>query len=1087
MVPRKKSISILYVDDERPLLELTKSYLESKGDFEVEICNCPEEALGRIRDSTFDAIISDYQMPIMDGIELLKHVRNENIDTPFIIFTGRGREEVAINALNNGADFYIQKGGDVKTQFAELMNSINTCVSGHRARCDLRLSESSLKTLADNMSEPVVILNKERRISYANPSFTYCSGYGIKDLMGRSFSDFSRDVEMSHRSDDTKDELHLENKDGSLTHMEVSEAEVMYDGDIADMLFLRDVTSKRLVEKGIMEAHKKMVSMFDSIVDPIYVSDMDDHTVLYANKALQSLYDINIIGRKCHDILQGKDAPCDFCTNPIIRDESQRPHIWEHHNKNLDHYYRIIDNVIEWPDGRNVRFEMTCDITDMKNAEKQAEESTGRIKTILKAVPDTMFTIDRQGIVTDSKPRPEGTSVKTWEAAAGSDIRTMFGNDQAETILSTVNRAFDTGSVETCRYSMTTEEGLTHYTARLVRFSEDEVLAVVSDITSLRNTMDKMEESERLHRVLFENAPLSVKVHELDSLDVVYANPKALEYLGFADVAELIEDGVPWTSAPFSKEDAMEISSELLTQKAMEFDWLTARRDGSTFWERVNLVLMEYEGRTRLLNFSYDITTSKESFDELYRSKERYKALIASSNTGAWEYDMVNDRLWTSDEYFTMLGHDPRDFAEGHDRTTKWLELMHPDDRIGADNVFHGYFTNPGDGMYENFFRLRRSDGGWSWIWSRGKALTDNAGDYNGIIVGTHIDITPMRELENSLRENEHRYKTLANTGKALIYTTDRKGGLTYVNDVVKEYTGLRVEDHLADKWIELIHPEDREGAIETHIAGISSRKPFTIKFRLRRHDGTYRWMIDEGMPRHDADGDYIGYIGHCMDVNDMVGLEKALTRTNDKLKLMTGVTRHDLLNQLVVLSGFIELSKDSACSDDVLHNLGMMENAVKAMYRHIDFTRDYEALGAKDSEWQSFSDIICRQRSNKISIIDELEGLDVLGDPLLERAVHNLIDNTIKHGGDVTRMVFDHVSTDDGSLVIGCADDGIGIVPDEKEMIFEKGYGKNHGLGLFLIRDILSITGITIREVGVFGEGARFEIVVPPGSYRFR
>ncbi len=1085
--PRDRPIRILYVDDEPSLLEVARIYLESKAGFDVHICNDPQKALTQIFDHPYDAIVSDYQMPVMDGIELLKNIRNGGIHTPFIIFTGRGREEVAINALNNGADFYVQKGGDVKAQFAELINSVRTCVSGHKARSDLRMTETSLMTMADNMKDPVLTLDGGRRILYANPCLTNIIGFELDQLIGKDFSNFVVNDEEAPFLETGKDELILKSKDGSLLWMEVTEAEIMQEGEIVDMLFLHDVTSKRMSEQSLADAHGKMVSMFDSITDPIYVSDMDDHEILYANKALLNLFDQDITGRKCYEVLQGKESPCDFCTNPIIREESNRPHIWEHHNTNLDHYYRVIDNVVKWPDGRDVRFEMTFDITDMKIAEMKAEETGRRFKAILNTIPDTLFTIDRDGIITDFKPRSASVGTLTREDAKGSDIRRLLGAEHSSIILKTMQKAFDSGMVETCHYSSEDESGPVHYTARLTRLDDDEVLAVISDVTAMRRTIEKLKESENLHRALFDNSPVAVKVHELHNLDVVYANPQALEYLGFEKPSDLVADGMPWAPSPFSKEEAMEKVLELLVKKNIEFDWLTARKDGSTFWERINLVVLPYEGRMRLLNFSSDITATKESFDELFRSQERYRALISSSNTGAWEYDNLNDVLWTSDEYFTMLGHDPKDFCEDGGRNARWLDLIHPEERGSADSVFRDYFNDPGDRTYENVFRLQRKDGSWSWILSRGKALKDNAGDYTGIVVGTHIDITPLREMEEKLKESNHRYRTLANIGKALVYTTDPEGNLTFVNDVVNDFTGISLKQRLQEGWMELIHPEEREIMRVRFESGISSRDPYTIKYRLKRFDGSYRWMIDEGIPRFDADGEYIGYIGHCMDVDDIIGLEKTLNLMNEKLKLMSSVTRHDILNQLVVLSGFIELSRDSVCSDDVLYNLNMMEKAVNAIQNLIEFTRDYEALGEREAEWQPFCAMI--ETSGKIAVeaVDEMQGLEILGDPLLHRAVHNLIDNAMRHGVEATRVVFDQRMTDEGSLIIGIEDDGIGILPEDKERIFLKGYGRNHGMGLFLIRQILSITGMTIEEVGEYGNGARFEITVPFESYRFR
>jgi CheY-like chemotaxis protein len=113
-------ISIMCVDDEPFILDLTKTFLERSGDLQVETFDSALLALDQFPKRAYDAVICDYEMPDMNGIDLLKRLRQKGHDVPFILFTGRGREEVVIEALNNGADFYLQKGGDVKAQFVEL-------------------------------------------------------------------------------------------------------------------------------------------------------------------------------------------------------------------------------------------------------------------------------------------------------------------------------------------------------------------------------------------------------------------------------------------------------------------------------------------------------------------------------------------------------------------------------------------------------------------------------------------------------------------------------------------------------------------------------------------------------------------------------------------------------------------------------------------------------------------------------------------------------------------------------------------------------------------------------------------------------
>ena len=144
-------IRVLYVDDESDLLEIGRIYLEESGDFSVATIESATAALALMKNERFDAVISDYQMPGMDGIELLKRVRRESGDIPFIIFTGRGREEIVIEALNSGADFYMQKGGDPTSQFAELRHKVLSAVGRQQAEKKARETTKELTTISDQL------------------------------------------------------------------------------------------------------------------------------------------------------------------------------------------------------------------------------------------------------------------------------------------------------------------------------------------------------------------------------------------------------------------------------------------------------------------------------------------------------------------------------------------------------------------------------------------------------------------------------------------------------------------------------------------------------------------------------------------------------------------------------------------------------------------------------------------------------------------------------------------------------------------------------------------------------------------------
>ena len=158
-------MELLYVDDEPSLLELGKEFLELEPDVSVTTQTNPVDALTILNDKHFDIIISDYMMPEMDGLEFFKRLRISGIVTPFILFTGKGREEVVIEAMRHGVDFYIKKGGDAKSQFAELINAIRQWYGPERSREALEHNARRFRTMIENQSEIIASLTSKETSS----------------------------------------------------------------------------------------------------------------------------------------------------------------------------------------------------------------------------------------------------------------------------------------------------------------------------------------------------------------------------------------------------------------------------------------------------------------------------------------------------------------------------------------------------------------------------------------------------------------------------------------------------------------------------------------------------------------------------------------------------------------------------------------------------------------------------------------------------------------------------------------------------------------------------------------------------------
>jgi CheY-like chemotaxis protein len=160
-------ITVLYVDDEPSLLEIGKLFLEKIGNFSVDTCSSAPEALKLLEQTSYHAVLSDYDMPVMNGIQFLKEVRVKYPNLPFVIFTGRGREEVVIEALNNGVDFYLQKGGDIKSQFAELSHKLRMAVEHRESQKRIRHLARLYAILSKTNQAIVYIRNRKELLDEA--------------------------------------------------------------------------------------------------------------------------------------------------------------------------------------------------------------------------------------------------------------------------------------------------------------------------------------------------------------------------------------------------------------------------------------------------------------------------------------------------------------------------------------------------------------------------------------------------------------------------------------------------------------------------------------------------------------------------------------------------------------------------------------------------------------------------------------------------------------------------------------------------------------------------------------------------------
>ncbi len=1128
-------ISVLHVDDEQAFLELTRAYLELQGDIIVDGASSSLEAIELLRHHSYDVVVSDYQMPGMDGLRLLTHVRSRHGELPFILFTGKGREEVVIHALNQGADFYLQKGGDSKVQFAELAHHIRLAVEKKKRAEALDLAEFSV----DQAAIMTLWSDERGRIIKANKEATRQLGYTTTELQSMLLSDidpsFSGEAqsrfwgELTHKKKLAQDSF-MRKKDGTLAPARFVANYLEINGKGYNFAFGWDTSESRNAEQALRESESRYRTLVESLPGLVYREHLRDveHIQFFNDPLPITGFALDELGKD----LKRAELPIRSEDQPLVRAvveealRSGKPFEVDYGLRRKDGGLIFVNErgqPVIGPDGLPLYIDgVIFDVTKQRQAEESLRASEHKFRELADLLPALVFECDLDGrisYINETARSMVGLGME--DLANGLTIYDMVSDEdlpKARSYVAELQKGLagdGTGFVLTHKgngsFPATIHCALTHKNGEAcgirglfvdvsdLRRSERmrEVTSFIAQAAISDTSLDDLY--GRIHAALKDLMPLdnffiALYNEERGELSFPYFKDERdpvpeprrkgkgiTEYvlrtneplhMGSAGIQELSRRGeIEIHGTPPA--DFMGVPLAL-GGKAIGLMAAQSYRPDRMFSTQHQEILEFVSGQVAMA------IERKRKEQELRRYVGLLKSTFESTDDGLLIADLSGRilasnerfaRMWCIPEVILRTGNDHRllDFVQD--------QLVHPEAFV---EKVRELYADPGRTSMELLeFKDKRFFERYSQPFLLDEEIAGRIWSFR--------DVTERTRTEEALNKSERELKYIINSAKDAIFVKDPFGKYIMANEAMGRLFHVAPGDMQGKKDEDLfgtVATQDNEHADIEVLAGstVEQEALWTV-------DGEPHTFSIIKVPLKDEVGVVFGICGIARDTTERKQVEKALKEANESLNLLSSITRHDVLNQLMVIRGYSDLVRAALKDQKLLDYMDKVERATRNIRQQIIFTRDFQKLGTVEPTWQSVEDLldksITAMEADNIEVSLDLGGLELYADPMLEKVFYNLIDNTLRHSEKATRVsVSCHRQGDD--LLLVYEDDGMGVAPEEKERIFDRGFGKNTGLGLFLVRLILNVTNIQVREVGEPGKGARFEMLAPDGTYRF-
>jgi PAS domain S-box-containing protein len=1136
-------VLILAVDDEPDLRILTKEFLEASGLIKVDTAGSVFEARAMIAQKCYDVIVSDYQMPCEDGIQFLKSLRASGDTTPFILFTGKGREEVVIEAFDNGADAYLQKGGEPRSLFVELENRIGTIVRRHKAEVALLDSESEFRTLFENNPDSVVLVNIDGEILNTNLAGANLVSMSKEDIIGRTIADLgvfsSEDVALFQQNMVSKFKgepvspvlSQVRRKDGTSRWVEIRSSTVnKVDRCDVFQVIIRDITERKNAEESLRKSEGKFRAIFNEAAVGITTIakngkplEFNDRLADYLGYSREELSQMSFF-----ELTYSEDREANLALfNDLVAGNIDHFEIEKRYvRKNGEIVWaRLSEKLVEAEDDEPpLILGIIDDLNELKRAEDARKESGNRLESLVRTIPDMIWLKDADGVFLSCNRMFERLFGAKEEDIVGKTDYDFVDRDLADFFRENDRKAIEVGMSTSNEERLTFKDDGHHALYETVKtpLFDDRgtligVLGIGRDITEhkrMEETLkqnnvdlnavnqqltaaeeemrkqldviikgqDELRQETYLLETLMESLPGIFYMYDAETQCLVNWNRNHQEVSGYTEEEMLGKHVLEWHRAE-NKERVMAAIEKVMVTGQASMEAPLVMKDGREVPYLLTATRLDIKDSSYFMGVGIDLTERyaldrhmQELNHQMLEQEHRFSRLMEQS-------------------FDAIITHSDGKLVEANDMACKIIGARSVEDYVGCpvsdffgsgseqliDERVKYLYSRPGIVAPPIEEKFRRLDGTSIDVEVMATSYLEGMRPTVQVVFR---DITERKRLEKELRDSEEFHRQLmSNLSLGVVIIDPMTRTIETVNEAAAamfgssegDIVGQRCYDHLCSGL---------EGACPVSDRGTEVKD---LERTLVCADGTKRPIL-KTVKRINIRGQE-KMLECFMDITERERVQSALRETNKKLNLLSSITRHDISNQLMSLTGYLALIGIEQSDAQSAKNLQRARTAAEMISAMVQFTKTYEDIGIKAPTWQNVRTLIEKSAKEvnlgKITIVNDVPpGTEIFSDPLISKVFLNLIQNAKVHGGDVTSIRFS-VERREAVQAIICEDDGVGIPEEMKEKLFTKGFGKDHGFGLFLSREILNITNITITEEGELGRGAKFVLCLPRDGFR--